>query len=160
MNILHQYEIRPNPYFISSEPPSELNVPYNYPPILSGSIGSPVRLNAAADMAVGAYGTAVWIDSHTEKYYKHAEHGQRVAGTFAELTRRNVSFSDDEEQNEQYEEEEVETTSSEHMTARAASFVYAHKEEDSWLKIAIDEEEGVIFLGRNDGTIDIFEYAP
>jgi len=114
-------------------------------------------MNATTDLAVGAYGTAVWVDSHTEKYYKHAERGQRVAGTFAKLKERNVSPDDSDEENG---EEEVGTTPSDQGAATAASFIYAHKEEDNWLNLAIDEEEGVIFLGRNDGAIDVFEYAP
>jgi hypothetical protein len=136
-----------------------MNVPYKYPPVLTGSIGSPVRLNATTDLAVGAYGTAVWVDSHTEKYYRHAESGQRVAGTFAKLTKRNVN-PDDSEDDEENSEEEVGTTPSDLGAATAASFIYAHKEEDSWLNLAIDEEEGVIFLGCNDGAIDVVEYAP
>lgn len=127
-----------------------MNVPYEFPPVLAKSIGAPVRLQASTDLAIGAYGTAVWIDSHTENYYNHAGRGQRVAGAFGALTKRD-SYSDDEEDEGNNDQLHVESTE--------APFVYAHHEDDSWVKVALDEEEGVIFLGKADGAIDILEYA-
>jgi len=149
-NHVHQYEVRPNIYFLSSDAPSEMNVPYEFPPVLVKSIGSPVRLDASTDLAIGAYGTAVWIDTHTENYYDHAGHGQRVAGAFGRPTRKD-SRSDDEENED--DDDQL------HVVSTEAPFVYAHHGEDNWVKVALDEEEGVIFLGRADGAIDVLEYA-
>jgi len=137
-------------YFLSANAPSEMNVPYEFPPVLVKSIGSPVRLHASTDLAIGAYGTAVWIDTHTENYYNHAGRGQRIAGAFGALTKQDLD-SDDEETEENDDQL--------HAVSTEAPFVYAHHENDSWVKVALDEEEGVIFLGRADGAIDVLEYA-
>jgi len=32
-------------------------------------------------------------------------------------------------------------------------------EDDAWTRVAIDEEEGRVAIGRVDGTIMVFEYA-
>jgi len=97
---------------------------------LRETIGSPVRLFATSDLAIGPYGTAVWIDSHTEDYFFHADRGQRLAGKFS-------SYVGTEE------DEEIEL--SDQIATATATSVYSYHEEDSWVKIALDEEEGRIF---------------
>ncbi|KIM44443.1 hypothetical protein M413DRAFT_24939 [Hebeloma cylindrosporum] len=146
INILHHYEIRPNAYFSNASPISATNLPYEFPPVLRETIGSPVRLHATSDLAIGPYGTAVWIDSHTEDYFFHADRGQRLAGMLAP----SPYFGTE-------EDEEVEL--SDQIATAAATSVYAYHEEDSWVKVALDEEEGRIFLGHDDGLIMILEYV-
>jgi len=140
---VHQYEILPNPYFIPSELPSELNVPYKYPPVHIGQIAAPIRLGAPSALVLGDYGTTIWLDGHTESYYQ-APVGQRIAGAYAKR------ISDDES------EERFDTA------ARVSSFVFARQPAQHWSKLALDEEEGTIFIGSgvNDGcgTIDVFKY--
>ncbi|KAF8809525.1 hypothetical protein BYT27DRAFT_7241230 [Phlegmacium glaucopus] len=145
MNLLHQYELHTNKFYTSSSPLSEINSPYQFPPILSETIGSPVRLHATSDMAFGPYGTAIWTDSHTEDYFCHADRGQRLAGTF--LLARNVQDGED---------EEVEL--SDQIANAAATSVYSFQEEDSWVRLALDEAEGRIILGHDDGRISVLEY--
>lgn len=105
-----------------------------------------MRLHATSDLAIGPYGTAVWIDSHTEDYFFHADRGQRLAGKFTPSRYFGAE-----------EDEEVEL--SDQIATAAATSVYSYHEEDSWVKIALDEEEGRIFLGRDDGLITILEYV-
>jgi len=81
-------------------------------------------------------------------YYDHARRGQRLAGAFGALTKQD-SYSDDEENEDNNDQL--------HAVSTEAPFVFAHHENDSWVKMALDEEEGVIFLGR--GAIDVLEYA-
>jgi hypothetical protein len=95
-------------------------------------------------LAIGPYGTAVWIDSHTEDYFFHGDHGQRLAGRFSPY----VSTEEDEE-----------AELSDRIATATATSVYSHHEEDSWVRIALDEEEGRIFLGRDDGLITVLEYS-
>jgi len=144
INILHHYEIRPNAYFSSVSSINATNLPYVFPPVLRETIGSPVRLFAASDLAIGPYGTAVWIDSHTEDYFFRADRGQRLAGKFSPYVGTE-------------EGEEVEL--SDQIANATATSVYSYHEEDSWVRIALDEEEGRIFLGRVDGLITVLEYA-
>lgn len=147
INILHHYEIRPNLGFLTDPGTgmSEQNPPYSFPPVLLESIASPVRLHATSDMAIGPYGTAIWTDSHTEDYFNHSDRGQRVAG----MLKRYIVNDEG--------EEEVEL-SDQVATASAAS-VYAYQEEDGWVRIAMDETEGRIFLGHDDGHISVLEYV-
>ncbi|KAF8956938.1 hypothetical protein BDZ97DRAFT_1707518 [Flammula alnicola] len=147
INILHHYEIRPNTHFFKDGPISQGNLPYEFPPVLRETIGSPVRLHATSDMSIGAYGTAVWTDSHTEDYFNHADRGQRLAGRFLPHV---VS-------GEEEEDDEVEL--SDQVATVSATSVYAYHEEDSWVRVALDETEGRIILGRDDGVISVLEYV-
>ncbi|KAF9478255.1 hypothetical protein BDN70DRAFT_59801 [Pholiota conissans] len=147
LNILHHYEIRPNPDFLTDPGigMSEHNPPYEFPPILLESIASPVRLHATTDMAIGPYGTAIWTDSHTEDYFNHSDRGQRVASTFSRYIVNDEG------------EEEVEL--SDQVATASAATVYAYHEEDSWVRVAMDEIEGRIFLGHDNGLLSVLEYA-
>ena len=93
-------------------------------------------------MAIGPYGTAIWTDSHTEDYFNHADRGQRVAGIFSRYVVN--------------EGEEIEL--SDQVATAVATSVYTYHEEDSWVRIGLDEVEGRIFLGRDDGVISVLEY--
>ena len=120
-------------------------MPYQFPPILCETIGSPVRLHGTSDLVFGPYGTAIWTDSHTEDYFGHADRGQRLAGTF--LLAKHIKDGD---------EEEVEL--SDQIANAAAASVYSVQEEDSWVRLALDEKEGRIVLGYDDGHISVLEY--
>lgn len=142
INLLHQYELHANKYYTSSSPLNEINSPYQFPPILRETIGSPVRLHASSDMAIGPYGTAIWTDSHTEDYFGHAYCGQRLAGTFllvGDIKDDQVELSDQ-------------------IANAAAASVYSVQEQDSWVRLALDEAEGRIILGCDDGRISVLEY--
>ncbi|KAF8159398.1 hypothetical protein B0H34DRAFT_796650 [Crassisporium funariophilum] len=145
INLLHHYELHPNVLYASSSPLNEANLPYDFPPVLRETIASPVRLHATSDMAIGPYGTAIWTDSHTEDYFGHADRGQRLAGRFSPGRR----FEDG-------ENEEVEL--SDQIATATANSVYSFQEEDSWLRVALDETEGKVALGGDDGRISILEY--
>ncbi|KAF9038578.1 hypothetical protein BJ165DRAFT_1407721 [Panaeolus papilionaceus] len=141
INLLHRYELRTNPIYDSSRPMDQSNMPYDLPPVLQETIASPIRLHATTDMVLGPYGTAVWIDSHTEDYFNHADRGQRLAGRFCPVR---VD-----------EGEEIEL--SDQVATAAASSVYAFQEEDSWVQVAIDEVEGRMAVGSAE-NITVIEY--
>jgi len=143
INLLHHYELRPNPIYSRSSPISAINLPYDFPPVLQDTIASPVRLHSISDLAIGTYGTAIWTDSHTEDYFNRADQGQRLAGKF-------FPYTSDQEQ-------EIEL--SDQIATAAATSVYAYHEEDSWATIALDETEYRIALGRDDGLITVLEFA-
>jgi hypothetical protein len=93
-------------------------------------------------MVLGSYGTALWIDSHTEDYFDHAVEGQRLAGTLftaIESGGEVVALNDQ-------------------GAAATASMVYHVREDDGWVRIAIEEEEGKIAVGTSTAEITIFEY--
>lgn len=96
-------------------------------------------------MTFGSYGTAIWTDSHTEDYFGHADRGQRLAGAFL----RERDMQDD-------EDKEVEL--SDQIANAAAASVYSVQEEDSWVSLALDEAEGRIIIGYQDGRISVLEY--
>lgn len=122
-----------------------MNLPYEFPPVLRETIGSPVRLHATSDLAIGPYGSAIWTDSHTEDYFDHADRGQRLAGRFSPYV---LSTEDD---------EEVELSDS--VATASATSVYAYHEEDSWVRLAFDEIEGRVALGRDDGVVSVLDFV-
>jgi hypothetical protein len=92
-------------------------------------------------MVLGSYGTALWIDSHTEDYFDHAVEGQRLAGTLFTAI-----------------ESGGEVALNDQGAAATASMVYHVREDDGWVRIAIEEEEGKIAVGTSTAEITIFEY--
>jgi len=141
VNLLHRYVLSSNDLFDPSLPVSRLNIPYNFPPVASQVIGSPIRLMATYDMAVGSHGTIIYIDSHTEGYFGHSNFGQRLAGTRidGQLDNRGVGGDAD-------------------PAARETS-VYVVSEQDEWTRIALEEEEGKVAIGHIDGQITVLNYA-
>lgn len=118
------------------------NKPYLTEPILIRTFASPIRLFARWDMVLGSFGTALWIDSHTEDYFDHAVEGQRLAGTLfttVDLGGQAVALSDE-------------------AASATASMVYQVREDDGWIRIAMEEEEGKIAVGTATAEITIFEY--
>jgi hypothetical protein len=93
-------------------------------------------------MVLGAYGTALWIDSHTEDYFDHAVEGQRLAGTLFTTVEPGTAVVPLDEQG----------------ISATASMVYQVREDDSWVRIAIQEEEGKIAVGTSTAEITIFQY--
>lgn len=161
VNLLHHYVLRPNHLYVpptkdsgSSNllPPTTAalsitsgNLPYQFPPVLSQTIVSPVRLFAITDMALGPYGTAVWVDSHTEDFYYHGEVGQRLAGLMLSPPMEDL--------------EDSEIRAADQNTQASASIVFGVHETDDWNRVAIDEEEGRIAVGSVNGEIMIDDYV-
>jgi len=112
-------------------------------PKLVQSIGSPVRLFALSHVALGPYGTALFIDSHTEDYFAHGDHGQRLAG---EVLAQVLDESSDE-------------SGIYHSSSGMASMVFGVRPHDEWHCVAMDEEAGRIAVGCVDGGVTLFEYA-
>jgi hypothetical protein len=97
-------------------------------------------------MAIGSYGTAIWIDSHTEDYFGRGDMGQRLAGSFHTITATG--------------EGNDETTALEaRIESTTDSSVFDISEEDRWVRVAVDEGEGRIAVGSVDGMITILDYA-
>ncbi|KAF7371003.1 F-box domain-containing protein [Mycena sanguinolenta] len=118
------------------------NKPYLAAPILIRTFASPIRLFARWDMVLGAYGTALWIDSHTEDYFDHAVEGQRLAGTLFTTVEDGAAV----------------VPLDERGISATASMVYQVREDDGWVRIAIEEEEGEIAVGTSTAEITIFRY--
>jgi hypothetical protein len=123
------------------------NLPYLMEPKLVQSIGSPIRLFALSHVALGPYGTALFIDSHTEDYFSHGDHGQRLAGeVLAQVSDENWEGGRNE-------------TGSYDASSGIASMVFGVREHDEWFRVAMDEEAGRIAVGCVDGGISLFEYV-
>jgi hypothetical protein len=95
-------------------------------------------------MSFGSYGTAIWTDTHTN--FGPAGRGQRLAGEF--LRAGNIQDGED---------EEVEPLNQ--IANAAAASVYLVQEEDSWVSLGLDEAEGRIIIGYNDGRISVLDYV-
>lgn len=139
VNILHHFILQPNS---SYRPLTEIhinNLPYIMEPKLVRSIGSSIRLFAMSHVTLGLYGTALFIDSHTEDYFTHNDHGQRLAGELL------THVSD-------------EGSSGQPASSGMASMVFGVREHDEWFRVAMDEEAGRIAVSRIDGGVSLFEY--
>jgi len=119
---------------------STYNLPYLMEPKLVQSIGSPIRLFALWHVTLGPYGTALFIDTHTEDYFAHGDRGQRLAGEVL------AQVLDEESGNFQ-------------VSNGMASMVFGVREYDEWSRVAMDEEAGRIAVGCVDGRISLFEYT-
>lgn len=95
---------------------------------------------ATYDIAVGSYGTIIYIDSHTESYFGHSNFGQRLAGTRIDAQLDNGAGG------------EVDP-------AIRETSVYAVSEQDEWTRIALQEEEGKVAIGHVDGQITVLDFA-
>ncbi|KAF8166639.1 hypothetical protein K438DRAFT_1730747 [Mycena galopus ATCC 62051] len=142
VNALHHYIL---PWDETYDPRDDMgahNKPYLAEPVLMRTFASPIRLFARWDMVLGAYGTALWIDSHTEDYFDHAVEGQRLAGTLFTTVEYGAAVVPLDEQG----------------ISATASMVYQVREDDGWVRIAIEEEEGDIAVGSSTAEITIFRY--
>jgi hypothetical protein len=101
-------------------------------------------------MTLGLYGTAVWIDSHTEDYFGHGDHGQRLAGRILMAV---GSRSD----NDDADADPFAPIKSSHD--QMASIVFCVGEHNDWIRLAVDEEEGRLAIGGVTGSITILDYA-
>ncbi|KAJ7105105.1 hypothetical protein C8R43DRAFT_1092170 [Mycena crocata] len=142
VNALHHYVLPCDNVYDARNNIDANNKPYLAEPVLMRTFASPIRLFARSDMVLGSYGTALWIDSHTEDYFEHAVEGQRLAGTLFTTVDPG---------------EEV-VALSDQVASATASMVYQVREDDGWIRIAIDEEEGKIAVGTATAEIMIFEY--
>jgi hypothetical protein len=141
INLIHHYELRANVFYSPDVPKTEHILPYHFPPTQRQMIASPIRLFAVSDMVIGPYGTAMWLDSHTEDFYGHSDRGQRLAGKHMHAI------------------EDQEVIISEQPTSTVADSVFAIHEDDNWVRLAMNEDEGQVAVGRSDGKILVFDYA-
>ncbi|KAJ7825421.1 hypothetical protein B0H14DRAFT_2820863 [Mycena olivaceomarginata] len=142
VNALHHYVLPCDEAYDPRDDVAAHNKPYFTEPVLIRTFASPIRLFARWDMVLGAYGTALWIDSHTEDYFDHAVEGQRLAGTLFTTVEPGTAVVPLDEQG----------------ISATASMVYQVREDDSWVRIAIQEEEGKIAVGTSTAEITIFRY--
>lgn len=140
-NYIHHYTLFPNHSYDLTQSSSPHNLPYHFPATLTQTIGVPVRTLGFSDLpvALGPFGTAIWIDNHIEDYYGPIPTGQRLAGKILNDERDDDDLSDNV------------------MAATMASTVYDVQQEDSWTCVAMDERAGRIAVGGKVGT-SVLEY--
>lgn len=98
-----------------------------------------MRLFGPSAVALGKYGTALWLDSHTEDWLGPSDRGQRLAGKLVAAAEElsSVSWQDNSK----------------------ASMVFRIQEDDLWNKVVMDEESGRVAVGCVNGSMTLFEYA-
>ncbi|KAF8840404.1 hypothetical protein BDN67DRAFT_648658 [Paxillus ammoniavirescens] len=142
VNILHHYVLSPNPAYVPGRETTQYNLPYHVQPQPVQTIGSPVRLFGQSAVALGRYGTVLWLDNHTEDWLGPSERGQRLAGKL-------LAPIDD----------LPHPIPVEQVGSSAASMVFGVREHETWTRVAMDEESGRIAVGHTDGPITLLEYA-
>ena len=137
VNVIHHYTLR--------LPPATSAAALD--PILSLQqvISAPVRLFSTADMTIGTFGTAVWMDTHTEDYFGSAD-GQATGQRLVGLSLRRV--------NPPAPPHQAVPTS-----VATTTFRVNDEKNYSWVKVAVDEREGKLGVADSIGNISIYEYA-
>ncbi len=146
INLLHYVVLEPNPCYNGAEEAtiSNANLPYLFPAQLKRTIAAPLLLFSSGYMALGSYGTALWIDDHAEDHHSADTRGQRVAGLFCPKLLEAADSTDELD---------------EWKTSTMAATVYGVQKGEVWSRLAMDEEEGRIAIGCSDGQILINDYA-
>ncbi|KAL1945087.1 hypothetical protein VTO73DRAFT_2707 [Trametes versicolor] len=184
VNILHHFVLAPNPAYHSAAYPADPTaLPYLLAqdgPFMVHALPSPLRIFTPSDVALGAHGTALWIDAATDggAAAQAGDHGQRVAGkvlTRAPLPglRARVRPGDDAVSpglaaEVEGEGEEAQETGADGVreapgpTMRGGTTVsvfQAHEGEARWNRVAVDEEGGRVAVGHVDGTVTVMSYV-
>lgn len=185
VNILHHFVLAPNPaYRPTAYPADPTALPYllvQDGPFMVHALPSPLRIFTPSDVALGAHGTALWIDAATDgsAAAQAGDHGQRVAGkvlTRAPLPglRARVRSGDDAVSPGLAAEVEGEGEEAQEMGAdgvreapgptmrggTTVSVFQAHEGEARWNRVAVDEEGGRVAVGHVDGTVTVMSYIP
>lgn len=183
VNVLHHYLLLPNPTYHTgggrahsrgvstsipasirrSSPTTEYNLPYDPHPYPTHTIGSPVRLFGQSAMTLGRYGTALWLDNHTEEWLGPSEHGQRLAGKVVQLegggaSMVGVNVGAGGRGMAKATTPAIGAEPTVTANSSGASMVFGMRNNDAWTRIAMEEEAGRIALGHTDGAITLLEY--
>jgi hypothetical protein len=142
---LNHLILHPNEMYSPTDPVDRHNIPYLMPPVPVHYIPAPVRPLTVCPMVMGRYGTALWIDSNTEIRFGKGGVGQRVAGIV--LARPAAKAAPLGQSREGY------------MPLGRAPTVFGYKEDNDWVRLAMDEEEGRIAVASSNGVITLIRYA-
>ncbi|KIY74200.1 hypothetical protein CYLTODRAFT_337540, partial [Cylindrobasidium torrendii FP15055 ss-10] len=140
-NILNHYILQPNPAYVASSSIQSTNLPYDAHPVHMRTLSAPLRLFTQSDVAIGNYGTVLWIDTQTEEYFMQSATGQRLAGATLSSAGPDAENPD--------------------VVAYSAGSesVYNIHDQNSWCVLALDEPNGRVALGALDGIISIMDFA-
>ena len=113
-------------------------------------------------MAFGRYGTALWLDNHAEGWFGGpSERGQRLAGQVLSLSSL-LPYGCGRGSPIEGPEGKLGATAigaePTVPTSSSASMVFGTCDDDTWTRIAMDEEAGRIAIGHVDGAITLLEY--
>ncbi|KAI0074484.1 hypothetical protein K474DRAFT_1665318 [Panus rudis PR-1116 ss-1] len=183
VNILHHFILESNANYTAALPSTVDNVPYLFSslsgevrgPQLKDSVTSPMRLFTPSHIAMGRFGTAVWIDAETSTPGQAGDLGQRVAGRLLSTRLRsrhgNTSWAttgSNRTLNGQERgglvavlnlEANIEFAGNEYGI-EDPMMVFAVKEEEStWNRVAVDDAEGRIAIGSTEGRVIVLDYA-
>jgi hypothetical protein len=184
VNILHQFILPPNPAFDSaaytrcvpgSTPPAEL--PYLYSagssplkPYIVDSIPSPIRIFTPADMTVGPYGTALWLDAQTDGAPSQAgDRGQRIAGKVLRFLprpseegappRHPVDLQAQIMDGETTTEQEVVANKASDEEPRHVMLFHLKEDSEQWGRLEVSDDEGKLAVSCVDGRILVYDYT-
>ncbi|KAI0358228.1 hypothetical protein OH77DRAFT_1253981 [Trametes cingulata] len=193
VNILHHFVLAPNPsytpstfsstdastfpYILSSAPDAESHADG---PFMVHSIPSPLRIFTPSDIALGPYGTALWIDASTDTTTpsQAGDHGQRIAGkvlTLAPLPLPQARVRPGEgPQDDQVspgpavlspsasaeEVGELSGMADPAVRGPAVSVFHVQEVEEKWNRVAVDEQGGMVAVGHVDGRVSVYSYVP
>ncbi|KAF7985774.1 hypothetical protein HWV62_389 [Athelia sp. TMB] len=153
INIVHHFVLPVNLHYQPSWPVTAINLPYLPPPQLMQSLSSPIRLFSQADIALGPYGTALFIDSNQDE--SQSDLAQRLAG---QMLTRLGKHSDDNDSAIQGAASAQELVPDEPVSG-FPSMVFLIREHDNWTRLAMDEQAGKVAFARMNADLELLEYV-
>ncbi|OCH89152.1 hypothetical protein OBBRIDRAFT_778851 [Obba rivulosa] len=177
VNMLHQSVLFPNPDYhpdlTLSLPSDGSAVPYfaskESTPRMVHSVASPLRLFTPSDILLGRRGTALWLEALPDPSVPEqaADFGQRVAGKVLVQPRHlpHVREVGGNRALPGYVSEALSGSQSaaewEEVAARNVTvFRETASDDETWIRMALEEDEGKIAIADAEGTILLTEYAP
>ena len=187
VNILHQFILPPNPLFDAAAytrhtpgTPSPRELPYLHSavspgalrPYLVDSVPSPIRIFTPADMTIGAYGTALWLDAQTDAAPAQAgDRGQRIAGKVLRFVPRPSTEREDPRHAVDLQAELIANDAT-GPREQGGAMAYASSDEprrvmlfhlredaEDWGRIEVSEDEGQIAVSCIDGRVLVYDYT-
>ncbi|EMD36253.1 hypothetical protein CERSUDRAFT_115210 [Gelatoporia subvermispora B] len=179
VNMLHQYALFPDPSYRPGASPDlssdSSNVPYfaskESNPRMVHSMPSPVRIFSPSALVLGQRGTALWLEARPDPSVPEqaADLGQRVAGMVLSQPRRlpPVREVGGNRVMPGYVAEAPAIGTSERAVEREDArkkrisvFHETEADENTWLRVALEDNEGKVAVATANGSILLAEYAP
>lgn len=162
-NVIQQFVILPS--FEGGVPPPGADimraVPYDLKPVFVQQWSSPIKLIMPAPIALNTHGTVLWLDSGPKKAVGERSR-QRVAARALLHFDRSISGEELEELASQLRQDKQSLPF--HPPAESEIRVIDARDRrltsHGWVDVALAEEDGLIALVSEDGTVTVHDYTP
>ena len=151
VNLLHHFIIIPKlgPRGMGSS--GEDDLPFMLPPMMEMMYTSPLRHFTPNDLVIGRNGTAVWLEAMSDPHTQSvpADFGQRVMGKIlsdVDLPPQNPDGPSGYASIDEFNSRNRHLTREPYITRTPIMTFHTQPQDDTWNKIAVDDEQGLIAI--------------